>query len=73
MIKMNVNEAWSKLFEKYDILNKIQSEGAFFITANQIKELVDKFDYSLDEIAVLYRANAQSRAIEDAFVLKDMP
>mgnify|MGYP000916543497 FL=1 len=34
---------------------------------------MDKFDYSLDEIAVLYRANAQSRAIEDAFVLKDMP
>ncbi|SFE22250.1 hypothetical protein SAMN02910327_00693 [Peptostreptococcaceae bacterium pGA-8] len=48
---MNVNEAWSKLFEKYDILNKIQSEGAFFITANQIKEfkeprLMAKWDSS---------------------------
>lgn len=56
------------------ILKKLYSEkeeGAW--VANQIKELVDKFDYSLDEIAVLYRANAQSRAIEDAFVLKDMP
>lgn len=39
----------------------------------QIKDLVNKFHYSLDEIAVLYRANAQSRAIEDAFVLKDIP
>ena len=35
---MNVNEAWEKLFEKYDILNKIQNDGAFFITAKQIKE-----------------------------------
>ena len=38
MIKMNVNEAWIKLFDKYDILHKIQSEGVFYITANQIKE-----------------------------------
>lgn len=38
MTKMNVNEAWIKLFEKYDILSKIKSEGAFYITANQIKE-----------------------------------
>lgn len=31
---MNVNEAWIKLFDKYDILHKIQSEGVFYITAN---------------------------------------
>ena len=51
MIKMNVNEAWIKLFEKYDILSKIKSEGAFYITANQIKEfkeprLMAKWDSS---------------------------
>lgn len=48
---MNVNEAWNKLFEKYDILNKIQNEGAYFITADQIKEfkeprLMAKWDSS---------------------------
>ncbi|QRG86712.1 hypothetical protein [Bulleidia sp. zg-1006] len=48
---MNVNEAWSKLFEKYDILSKIKKEGAFYITANQIKEfkeprLMAKWDSS---------------------------
>lgn len=51
MSKMNVNEAWNKLFEKYDIFSKIQSEGAFFITANQIREfkeprLMAKWDSS---------------------------
>ena len=51
MIKMNVNEAWIKLFDKYDILHKIQSEGVFYITANQIKEfkeprLMAKWDSS---------------------------
>lgn len=51
MIKMNVNEAWIKLFEKYDILSKIRSEGAFYITASQIKEfkeprLMAKWDSS---------------------------
>lgn len=35
---MNVNEAWIKIFEKYDILSKIKSDGAFYITASQIKE-----------------------------------
>lgn len=48
---MNFNEAWIKLFEKYDILSKIKSEGAFYITANQIKEfkeprLMAKWDSS---------------------------
>lgn len=51
MIKMNVNEAWIKLFEKYDILSKVNSEGVFYITASQIKEfkeprLMAKWDSS---------------------------
>ena len=51
MKKMNVNEAWTKLFEKYDIPNKIKTDGAFFITADQIKEfkeprLMAKWDSS---------------------------
>ncbi len=48
---MNVNEAWIKLFKKYDILSKIQTNGAFYITADQIKEfreprLMAKWDSS---------------------------
>lgn len=61
---MNVNEAWDKLFEKYDILNKIQNDGVFFITAEQIKEfkeprLMAKWDSSenLPSIFKKYKIN----------------
>ncbi len=36
---MNVNEAWTELFEEYDIPNKIKNDGAFYITASQIKKV----------------------------------
>lgn len=46
---MTNNEAWNKLFEKYDIQNQINKYGVFEISANQIKEfreprLMTKFD-----------------------------
>lgn len=46
---MTNNEAWEKLFEKYDIQNKVNKYGMFEISANQIKEfreprLMTKFD-----------------------------
>lgn len=58
---MNVNEAWNKLFEKYDILNKIQNDGAYFITANQIKEfkeprLMAKWDSS-ENLPSIFKKN----------------
>ena len=58
---MNVNEAWDKLFEKYDILNKIQNAGAFFITAKQIKEfkeprLMAKWDSS-ENLPSIFKKN----------------
>ena len=58
---MNVNEAWNKLFEKYDILNKIQNEGAYFITADQIKEfkeprLMAKWDSS-ENLPSIFKKN----------------
>ncbi len=40
--------------------------------ARQIKELTDK-GASLNDIAIFYRVNAQSRAIEEAFVRNKMP
>ena len=56
---MTVNEAWDKIFKKYDILNKIQRDGAFYITANQIKEfkeprLMAKWDSS-ENIPSIFR------------------
>ena len=46
---MNNNEAWEKLFDKYDIQSQVNKYGIFEISANQIKEfreprLMTKFD-----------------------------
>ena len=45
--------AWENLFEKYEILNVIDAEGQFKISADQIKEfreprLMAKFDHSIN-------------------------
>lgn len=45
--------AWEALFEKYDILPHIETEGKFIISASQIKEyreprLMAKFDHSIN-------------------------
>lgn len=44
-----------------------ETDEAKFIT-KKIKELVEKERIPLNEIAVLYRANAQSRALEEQFI-----
>lgn len=45
------DDVWIQLFEKYNILNRVNSEGVFTISANQIKEfyeprLITKYDWS---------------------------
>ena len=47
------NTAWKKIFDKYDILQKIKKNGSFNISAAQIKEfreprLMVKFDHSVN-------------------------
>lgn len=47
------DEAWNKLFEKYDILNKIEQTNSYKITAEQIIEfreprLMTKFDHTIN-------------------------
>lgn len=47
------DDAWEKLFLKYDILNQIDSQGQFFISADQIREyreprLMAKFDHHIN-------------------------
>lgn len=44
-----------------------EQEEAFFIT-DKIQELIREHHYSPNDIAILYRTNAQSRAIEDALM-----
>lgn len=51
--KSQNDRAWEALFEKYDILSRIESEGKFFISASQIKEyreprLMAKFDHNIN-------------------------
>lgn len=74
---MNVNEAWIKLFEKYDILSKIKREGAFYITANQIKEfkeprLMAKWDSSENLPSIFKKHNINILPISrTGYVLSD--
>ena len=47
------NSAWEKLFTKYEILKRIEIDGAFHISAGQIKEfreprLMVKFDHTVN-------------------------
>ena len=52
-VKGQNDKAWEALFEKYDILQHIQSDGKFIISASQIKEyreprLMAKFDHNIN-------------------------
>lgn len=48
-----------------------QDEGLF--VAGKVEELVRKNECSYKDVAVLYRTNAQSRAIEDTFMKSNIP
>lgn len=49
-----------------------EQEEALFVMQT-IKQLTQEENYQPNDIAILYRTNAQSRAIEDAFVKSGMP
>lgn len=56
--------AWEQLFEKYDILNRIDMSGSFQISATQIKEfreprLMAKFDHILN-LPIIFSKNKLS-------------
>ncbi|ENH95729.1 ATP-dependent DNA helicase [Gracilibacillus halophilus YIM-C55.5] len=48
-----------------------REEGLF--VANRIEELIDEKEYHHKDIAILYRTNAQSRAIEETFMKANIP
>ncbi|MFZ3577825.1 DNA helicase PcrA [Virgibacillus sp. DJP39] len=49
-----------------------EHEEAFFVT-DKIQELTREHGYSPNDIAILYRTNAQSRAIEDTLMKSTIP
>lgn len=65
MSDQNKNDkAWEKLFDKYKILESIESQGIYEITASQIKEfreprLMTKFDHR-NNMPTLFRSNKLS-------------
>jgi DNA helicase-2/ATP-dependent DNA helicase PcrA len=78
IIKKNTNRVEKNLFTKNAEGEKIslytgfnENEEAHYI-ANKSKELIDS-GIPAQNIAVLYRANFQSRVLEDAFLLKSVP
>lgn len=78
IIKKNTNRVEKNLFTKNIEGEKLslyagynENEEAHYI-ANKAKELINS-GVSAREIAVLYRANFQSRVLEDAFLTKSVP
>jgi DNA helicase-2/ATP-dependent DNA helicase PcrA len=78
IIKKNTNRVEKNLFTKNVEGDKLslyagynENEEAHYI-ANKAKELIAS-GVSAREIAVLYRANFQSRVLEDAFLTKSVP
>lgn len=78
VIKNNINRKAKKLWTDNETGDKItlyQASGerdeADFVTLTAKKELNEGFSYN--DMVVLYRTNAQSRAIEDGFMRADIP
>ena len=55
------------------ILESSSEETGALTVVNEIREMVDKGEYSHRDIAVLYRANFQSRYLEEAFQQYKIP
>lgn len=78
IIKNNKHRKDKKLWTKNGIGEKIQYYRAFdekdeaFYVVGQINKLIDE-GVSNNEIAVLYRTNAQSRVIEEALLKESIP
>ena len=79
VIKHNKKRKDKNLWSNNDIGEKIKyiktddekSEGEF--VTKEIKKLVNEKKVSYDDIAILYRTNAQSRSIEEAMLKANIP
>ncbi len=79
VIKNNENQKRKKLWTDNDAGELVtlyqaydEKEEARFVV-EEIADLQDKMKIKLNEVAILYRTNAQSRALEEAFMKAGMP
>ncbi|MFV1950965.1 MAG: ATP-dependent helicase, partial [Nitrospinota bacterium] len=79
VVSKNLRRKEKKLWTKRDAGKKIvcyrtldERDEAEFI-CRTIEKLRSKNNYNYKDIAVFYRTNAQSRVIEDAFIMKNIP
>ncbi|MCL2073764.1 MAG: UvrD-helicase domain-containing protein [Marinilabiliaceae bacterium] len=79
LIAKNKGQIPKKLFSKNDIGEKVKVFQAYsdseegYIIVNDINSIRSKTEVSLDEIAILYRTNAQSRIFEEALRKNGIP
>lgn len=62
--RINIEDAWEQLFDKYDIANKVESTGSYLISSTEINEfkearLMAKFDNS-SQLPSVFKANELS-------------
>ena len=78
LIKHNETQLWKNLFTK----NQSVMEPVVMLSSNveeEAQRLMEKIEemilngYNLGDIAILYRTNAQSRAIVDTFIINHIP
>jgi len=55
------------------VLESSNEEGESVSLCNEIKELVGNYNFSYKDVAVLYRANFQSRVVEEVFQTHKIP
>jgi DNA helicase-2/ATP-dependent DNA helicase PcrA len=48
-----------------------EEEGSF--VANEITRMIERGEFQANEVAVMYRTNAQSRPVEEAFIRANLP
>ena len=66
--------AWEGLFEKYRILDKIEREGQYIITADEIRKfreprLMTKFDHKINLPAIFQNNGLSILPIKEASIL----
>lgn len=70
ILKLFTSNTKGEAIVQYEADNE-QTEALFIV--EQIERLSQKTDFSYDQCAILYRTNAQSRAIEEAFLHYSIP
>ena len=79
LIRHNIKQIEKRLVgtindgEEIIILESSSEEGEALNLVNEVRDLVERQDYAHKDIAVLYRANFQSRMVEEAFLQHKIP